>query len=57
MARPRIIAGKHPEPHNEEAWGLYLVDEARWLSVTFVTERDAKRFCEDLEGARRPFWP
>lgn len=56
MARPRIIAGKHPEPHNEEAWGLYLVDEARWLSVTFVTEWDAKRFCEDLEGARRPFW-
>jgi len=57
MARPRIIAGKHPEPDNVEAWGLYLVDEGRWLSVTFRTERDAKRFCADLESGWKPSWP
>lgn len=57
MARARIIASRHPEPHNEDAWGLYLVDESRWLSVTFRTELDAKRFCEDLTASLEPTWP
>ena len=54
MATPRIIAAKHPESNLEGAWGLYMVDKDRWLTVTFRTELDAERFCQDLMSAREP---